>query len=244
MSTNAAQSLISSAQIYKPELYQAAAKDSSCTDQEISVESTNVVVQILEETVIRPLSQIPTLAQQVDKRIIDTDTSKKIEGIFRTIGITPSKEKGPSLEEERHDLALRTANLFKYKYQLQLRALLLYLSCFKKFSREEALQSILGNWSGGSLSDAVGNKAIDVFKADIEIQKERQTAAEKRSAEARAESAKARAESAEAKKTIARERIRQEGYDGVLRLMDKMKKEGLHFPKGYQVRLPEGYHVP
>ena len=215
MSTNAAQSLISSAQIYKPEIYQAAEKGSSCEDEKIGTASTNVVAQILMEKVILLLPGTPALAQQVEKKKIDEDTAKKMEGIFRTIGFTPNKVKGPRLEEDRHDLALRTANLFKSEYQLQLRALILYLTS-RNFSRDDALQNILGTWSGGSLSDAVGNKALDVFKADFEIQK-------KRSAAARAESAAARAESAKAKAESAKARLEAEALDCLCDIADMMK---------------------
>ena len=78
MSTNAAQSLISSAQIYKPEIYQAAEKGSSCEDEKIGTASTNVVAQILMEKVILLLPGTPALAQQVEKKKIDEDTAKKV----------------------------------------------------------------------------------------------------------------------------------------------------------------------
>ena len=185
MTANVAPVHIVSDRIYPPKVYEDAAKDSSRTDEEIAVASTNVVLQVLGKDVIGPLSEIRDLAQQVKNRNINAGASGKIDGIFQAINFTPSKNKGPSLKQaqDRHDLALRTANLFRSEYKTELMALVLHL-IHKGFSKEEALQSLLGAWSGGSLSDAVGSKAFEVFKEDTERQIQRQAAAEQRQAAA------------------------------------------------------------
>ena len=174
MSVGAVQDPVSDDQIYAPELYRAAEKGSTCSDPKISVASTNVIMQILSERVIGPLSEIPNLDQQVEKGKIATGTTEKVERIFQAIGFTPSVIKGPCLGGEQKDLALRTANLFRFEYFDSWADILAdYLARSRGFSENDAFRNILGALSGGSLSDAVGKRALEVFKESLAVQKQR-----------------------------------------------------------------------
>ena len=212
-------------QIYPEELYRAAEVGCTPRKQKTSMECTNVIMQILEKYVYGILSD-PDLIQRVKKHKGNAEIIKRIEGVFHTIKFTPSKNVA-HLEGDRKDLALRTANLFRFVPELQLETLKVYLCHSRNFSEEEAFRSILGAFddslgdAGGSLSDAVGERVLDVFRVNLAVQKAR--------------SVDAKAEITTAKEELARERLKMEAYDGLLNMVDKVKR-GYHFPKGYQVR--------
>jgi hypothetical protein len=214
MSAGAIKSLISSERMYPPELYQAAEKGSHCRNEKIGVASTNVVMRILKEAIIDPLSRIPGIDQEKGAIKLNADTSSKIKEIFRAIGFIPKKvDEGLSLErlsleedgdkEDRKDLAHRAANLFRSEYSFQLKTISFYISRSENLSKEESFQRVVA-LSSDSLSDVIGRKALDVFKVGRAAAEQERAVAEQERAAAKQERAAAEANLARAKALLER----------------------------------------
>ena len=165
--------------IYDDKLYEAAAKGSTFhTDPRINIEATNVVMQILKEKIINALPESREIERQLDAGKIDTKTARKIEEIFRAIGFNPDTTERSLLDEERKDLALRTANLLKFKFLAQASLLVSYLCSSKGLPKTEAVKLILSTKFSNSLGDAVGCRIIAIWERDIAAAEERSRVAE------------------------------------------------------------------
>jgi hypothetical protein len=200
-------------QSYPLPVYQAAEAEGP-TDQRMSNAFTNIVAEVVERNLLRPLAEIPGLVAQVSKGPLDVETIGKVNAVLQGFpsfvqALSERKLGAPLPKGDQQRFAARAGGLLLIKGPFfmcggaPLSGLLVgYLMRTQKMGKEDAAKFIK-DANKGSLIDAIATKAIPLVyraiaameergrlaKESIRVSEERSRVAVQRSRESDAETA-------------------------------------------------------
>jgi hypothetical protein len=129
--------------------------DSSRTiEHRISIGTTNLIMRLLNESIRRPLREIPSFPK-IDGQL-DEATVQKVEQIFQQFLPRCPQDLGTgSQREDRIETWKRTANILHSFYVTEIPYLKNFLQMTRGLSMD-ASEAFLGTMCPGSLADAIG----------------------------------------------------------------------------------------